>query len=156
MEQEFIQNQERLKPQEEKNQVQTLMINNLSISRWPMPWKLCQQLLAVKFMNSNHVGPMPVHYVQEERLKVDELRGSPMGVGNLEEIIDDNHAIVSSSVGPEYYVNIMSFVDKDALEPGCSVLLHHKVCVRKKEMSAISTSCAVFLGEWLVSPSAPL
>jgi hypothetical protein len=50
-----------------------------------------------------------------------------MSVGNLEEIIDDNHAIVSSSVGPEYYVNIMSFVDKDLLEPGCSVLLHHKV-----------------------------
>lgn len=63
-----------------------------------------------------------------------------MGVGNLEEIIDDNHAIVSSSVGPEYYVNIMSFVDKDALEPGCSVLLHHKVCV---EFSARGASRAV-------------
>eukprot|EP01134_Creolimax_fragrantissima_P007480 CFRG7480T1 len=82
MEAEFIQNQERLKPQQEKN--------------------------------------------EEERMKVDELRGTPMGVGNLEEIIDDNHAIVSSSVGPEYYVSILSFVDKDQLEPGCSVLLHHK------------------------------
>lgn len=49
-----------------------------------------------------------------------------MSVGNLEEIIDDNHAIVSSSTGPEYYVTILSFVDKDELEPGCSVLLHHK------------------------------
>lgn len=49
-----------------------------------------------------------------------------MSVGSLEEIIDDNHAIVSSSVGPEYYVSILSFVDKDNLEPGCSVLLHHK------------------------------
>jgi len=83
MEEEFIQNQERLKPTEEKT--------------------------------------------QEERSKVDDIRGSPMGVGNLEEIIDDNHAIVSSSVGPEYYVTIMSFVDKDQLEPGCSILLHNKV-----------------------------
>jgi len=33
---------------------------------------------------------------------------------------------VSSSVGPEYYVNIMSFVDKSQLEPGCAVLLHNK------------------------------
>merc|ERR1711981_820686 len=33
----------------------------------------------------------------------------------------------SSSVGPEYYVNIMSFVDKSQLEPGCSVLMHNKV-----------------------------
>merc|ERR1740139_1843105 len=42
-------------------------------------------------------------------------------------MIDDNHAIISSSVGPEYYVNIMSFVDKDQLEPGSSLLTHNKV-----------------------------
>jgi len=83
MEEEFIQNQERLKPQEEKQ--------------------------------------------EEERTKVDDLRGTPMSVGSLEEIIDDNHAIVSTSVGSEHYVSILSFVDKDLLEPGCSVLLNHKV-----------------------------
>ncbi|KAJ3190729.1 ATPase of 26S proteasome regulatory subunit 4 [Irineochytrium annulatum] len=82
LEEEFVQNQERLKPQEEKN--------------------------------------------QEERTRVDELRGSPMNVGTLEEIIDDDHAIVSASSGSEYYVSIMSYVDKDLLEPSCSVLLHHK------------------------------
>ncbi|TGZ83127.1 26S protease regulatory subunit 4 [Ascodesmis nigricans] len=63
---------------------------------------------------------------EEERSRVDDMRGSPMGVGSLEEMIDDDHAIVSSTTGPEYYVSIMSFVDKDLLEPGCSVLLHHK------------------------------
>mmetsp|Transcript_30247 Transcript_30247/g.39033 ORF Transcript_30247/g.39033 Transcript_30247/m.39033 type:complete len:442 (+) Transcript_30247:125-1450(+) len=83
MEQEYIQNQEVLKPREEKE--------------------------------------------QEERSKVEDLRGSPLSVGSLEEMIDDNHAIVSSSVGPEYYVNILSFVNQDLLEPGCSVLLHNKV-----------------------------
>ena len=120
----------------------------------------------------------------DDQSKVDELRGSPMSVGNLEEIIDDkyaparvrprphvsslaptqiwdpdpypaatageisfhvffprparvltptpstshprSHCIVSSSSGPEYYVSIMSFVDKSQLEPGCSVLLHNK------------------------------
>ena len=41
-----------------------------------------------------------------------------MSVGSLEEIIDDNHAIVSTSVGSEHYVSILSFVDKDQLEPG--------------------------------------
>jgi 26S proteasome regulatory subunit T2 len=64
---------------------------------------------------------------EEDRSKVDDLRGSPMGVGTLEEIIDDNHAVVSSSVGPEYYVSILSFVDKSQLEPGCSILMHNKV-----------------------------
>ncbi|KAF3892652.1 Proteasome regulatory particle subunit Rpt2 [Trichophyton interdigitale] len=62
----------------------------------------------------------------DERGRVDDMRGSPMGVGNLEEMIDDDHAIVSSATGPEYYVSIMSFVDKDLLEPGASILLHHK------------------------------
>lgn len=62
----------------------------------------------------------------DERSRVDDMRGSPMGVGVLEELIDDDHAIVSSTSGPEYYVSIMSFVDKDLLEPGASVLLHHK------------------------------
>ena len=31
------------------------------------------------------------------------------------------------AVGPEYYVTIMSFVDKTQLEPGSTVLLHNKV-----------------------------
>ena len=66
--------------------------------------------------------------MKEERSKVDDLRGTPMSVGTLEEIIDDNHAIVSTSVGSEHYVSILSFVDKDMLEPGCTVLLNHKVC----------------------------
>lgn len=47
-------------------------------------------------------------------------------VGSLEEFIDENHVIVSTSVGPEYYVCLLSIVDKDQLEPGCSVLLHQK------------------------------
>jgi 26S proteasome regulatory subunit T2 len=82
MEEEFIKNQELLKPQEESK--------------------------------------------QKERLKVDEMRGTPMTVGTLEEIIDDEHAIVTPHVGLEYYVPILSFVDKDQLEPGCSVLLNHR------------------------------
>ncbi|VDC06837.1 unnamed protein product [Peniophora sp. CBMAI 1063] len=61
-----------------------------------------------------------------ERSRVDQLRGSPMAVGTLEEIIDDDHAIVSTATGPESYVSILSIVDKDMLEPGCSVLLNHK------------------------------
>lgn len=83
MEEEFIQDQERMKPAEEK--------------------------------------------LEEERQRVDDIRGTPMGVGSLEEIIDDHHAIIASNVGPEYYVSLMSFVDKEQIEPGSSVLLHNKV-----------------------------
>jgi 26S proteasome regulatory subunit T2 len=63
---------------------------------------------------------------EEARSRVDDLRGTPMAVGTLEEIIDDDHAIISTASGPESYVSIMSFVDKDMLEPSCQVLLHHK------------------------------
>jgi 26S proteasome regulatory subunit T2 len=62
----------------------------------------------------------------EDRTKVDAIRGSPMTIGTLEEIIDDDHAIISSTGGSESYVPIMSFVDKDLLEPGCSVLMNYK------------------------------
>lgn len=62
----------------------------------------------------------------EDAARLDDLRGSPLSVGTLEEIVDEGHAIVSSSVGPEYYVSILSFVDRAALEPGCTVLLHAK------------------------------
>jgi len=82
MEQEFIDNQEKLKPQE-KN-------------------------------------------VEDDRTKIDELRGTPMSVGTLEEFVDENHCIVSGSMGPEYYVSMLSFVDKDQLEPGSSILMHSK------------------------------
>ena len=49
-----------------------------------------------------------------------------MNVGTLEEFIDEDHCIVSSSMGAEYYVPIMSFVDKDQLEPNSSILLNHR------------------------------
>lgn len=63
---------------------------------------------------------------QREMLEIDKLRGMPLKVGDLEEIIDDDHAIVAPHAGLEYYVPIFSIVDKDQLEPGCSVLLHEK------------------------------
>ena len=64
---------------------------------------------------------------ESDQAKVDDIRGTPLSVGTLEELIDDNHAIVSSSMGPEYYVTIMSFVNQDLLEPGASILLHNKM-----------------------------
>lgn len=109
MEEEFIRNQEQMKPLEEKQEVA----------------HCCYSTIAnVLFIITTFIR---LNILKEERSKVDDLRGTPMSVGTLEEIIDDNHAIVSTSVGSEHYVSILSFVDKDLLEPGCSVLLNHKV-----------------------------
>nr|CAD7588280.1 unnamed protein product [Timema genevievae] len=65
--------------------------------------------------------------MEEEISKLDHLRGSPMLVGTLQEIIDDDHVIVSSSFGNEHYVSVLSIVDKEKMELGCSVLLHNRV-----------------------------
>ncbi|CAD2219623.1 26S proteasome regulatory subunit T2 [Angomonas deanei] len=64
------------------------------------------------------------HY-EAELQKVNELRGMPLEIGKLEEAIDDSHAIVAIQ-GSEYYVPMLSFVDKERLELGCSVLLHNR------------------------------
>ncbi|EZG56152.1 26S proteasome ATPase regulatory subunit 4 [Gregarina niphandrodes] len=67
-------------------------------------------------------------HARQEQAKalVAELQGSPLTVGTLKEIIDENHAIVSSSVGPNHYVPILSIVDPELLGPDANVLLHHK------------------------------
>ncbi|CAG9326039.1 unnamed protein product [Blepharisma stoltei] len=83
-------------------------------------------ILEQEFIKNQEILRPQAEKKEEERAKVDELRGSPLSVGSLEEFIDENHAIVSTSVGPEYYVSVLSIVDKDQLEPGSSVLLHHK------------------------------
>jgi len=83
-------------------------------------------LLEQEFIRNHEVFKPHEERDQEEREKLEELRGSPLAVGSLEELIDDNHAIVSSSMGPEYYVNILSSVNQDLLDPGSSVLLHNK------------------------------
>lgn len=66
------------------------------------------------------------HEKDTSKLLLEQLRGSPLAIGTLEEFIDDDHAIVSSGLGLEYYSVIMSFVDKDLLEPGCTVILNNK------------------------------
>eukprot|EP00933_Yihiella_yeosuensis_P031797 TRINITY_DN25417_c0_g1_i1.p1 TRINITY_DN25417_c0_g1~~TRINITY_DN25417_c0_g1_i1.p1 ORF type:complete len:451 (+),score=130.52 TRINITY_DN25417_c0_g1_i1:55-1407(+) len=85
-------------------------------------------LLEEEFLKEQNriLPPERQNRVEEEVSRVDDIRGSPMDVGTMEELIDDNHCIVSNSNGQEYYVNICSFVNKDLLEPGVSVLLHHK------------------------------
>eukprot|EP01138_Halocafeteria_seosinensis_P007234 gb/GECG01007397.1/.p1 GENE.gb/GECG01007397.1/~~gb/GECG01007397.1/.p1 ORF type:complete len:415 (+),score=54.58 gb/GECG01007397.1/:1-1245(+) len=83
-------------------------------------------LMEGEFIQNQEVLRPKEQWEKEEKAKVEEIRGSPLQVGTLEEMIDDNHCIISTPNGPEYYVNILSFVDFDQLEPGASILLHHK------------------------------
>lgn len=61
-----------------------------------------------------------------EREKIDEIRETPLSIGTLEEIINEDHGIISISSSVEYYVPMLSFVDKDQLEPNSTVICHAK------------------------------
>jgi len=83
-------------------------------------------LIEKEFIQNQEKNKPQEKTVDDDREKVDELRGTPMSIGTLEEFVDENHAIVSGNMGPEYYVSIYSFVDKDQLEPNSSILMHSK------------------------------
>lgn len=83
-------------------------------------------LLEEEFVTNSEILKPFEKKQEEEKKQLEEIRGNPLSIGTLEEIIDDDHAIVTSPTMPDYYVSILSFVDKELLEPGCSVLLHNK------------------------------
>ena len=59
--------------------------------------------------------------IAAERKEIEMMRGSCMRVATLAEMMDDDHAIVTTIIG-DTYMPVMSFVDRDMLEPGCTVL----------------------------------
>lgn len=73
MEEEFVANQEQQRPQEERNKEDRSKV-----------WMLC-----VKGHVSQVLESVAVHALCQTQ--VDDLRGSPMSVGNLEEIIDEKY-----------------------------------------------------------------
>lgn len=75
---------------------------------------------------------------------MEDIRGSPLGVATLEEMVDDNHAIISSSIGPEYYVNIMSFVDKVRL-PSNGMATRSDIRFRSSGTFPLGGLCAMHL-----------
>jgi len=72
--------------------------------------------------NEGEENPMQ----NKEKEMVEEFRKPPLSLATLEEYVDEDHVIISQSVGPEYYVSLMSFVDKDQLSVGSNVLCHSK------------------------------
>eukprot|EP01125_Pyxidicula_operculata_P022544 TRINITY_DN927_c0_g1_i1.p1 TRINITY_DN927_c0_g1~~TRINITY_DN927_c0_g1_i1.p1 ORF type:complete len:421 (+),score=96.32 TRINITY_DN927_c0_g1_i1:29-1291(+) len=58
---------------------------------------------------------------QEE---VKRIQSVPLVVGQFLEMIDEYMGIVGSTTGSNYYVRILSTIDRELLKPGCSVALH--------------------------------
>jgi 26S proteasome regulatory subunit T2 len=60
------------------------------------------------------------------RESLEEIQGSPITIGILEEKLGDNKAIISTNNGFEFYVEICSFVKLSNLKNGDQVLLNGK------------------------------
>jgi len=79
-------------------------------------------LMEEEFVKSQSKYKTEDEKAEEEKNIIDTIRGSPISIGTLEEIINEDYAIISVG-SSEYYVRILSIVDKEQLELGCSVLL---------------------------------
>merc|ERR1712137_784040 len=58
---------------------------------------------------------------QEE---VKRIQSVPLVLGQFLEMIDENHAIIGSTTGSNYYVRVLSTLNREELKPSSSVALH--------------------------------
>ncbi|OUC40593.1 26S proteasome subunit P45 family protein [Trichinella nativa] len=66
--------------------------------------------------------------LRRERLhsqeEVKRIQSVPLVIGQFLEAVDQDFAIVGSTTGSNYYVRILSTIDRELLKPGSSVALH--------------------------------
>ena len=69
-----------------------------------------------------------MRHLQRELLRAKEeirrIQSVPLVIGQFNEMIDANYGIVSSTAGSNYYVRILSTLDREMLKPNTSIALH--------------------------------
>jgi 26S proteasome regulatory subunit T3 len=69
-----------------------------------------------------------MRHLQRELLRAKEeirrIQSVPLVIGQFNEMIDTNYGIVSSTAGSNYYVRILSTIDRELLKPNTSIALH--------------------------------
>lgn len=58
------------------------------------------------------------------QVEVKRIQSVPLVLGQFLEVIDQHHGIVGSTTGSNYYVRILSTIDRELLKPNTSVALH--------------------------------
>lgn len=56
--------------------------------------------------------------------QVKRIQSVPLVIGQFLEAVDQNTGIVGSTTGSNYYVRILSTIDRELLKPSASVALH--------------------------------
>lgn len=69
-----------------------------------------------------------MRYLTKELLRAKEeirrIQSVPLVIGQFHEMVDPNYGIVSSTAGSNYYVRILSTLDREFLKPNTSIALH--------------------------------
>lgn len=69
-----------------------------------------------------------MRYLQRELLRAKEeirrIQSVPLVIGQFNEMVDANYGIVGSTAGSNYYVRILSTLDRELLKPNTSIALH--------------------------------
>merc|ERR1711933_403638 len=69
-----------------------------------------------------------MRHLQRELLRAKEeirrIQSVPLVIGQFNEMIDANYGIVSSTAGSNYFVRILSTLDREKLKPNTSIALH--------------------------------
>lgn len=56
--------------------------------------------------------------------EIKRIQSVPLVIGQFLELIDENYAIVSSTAGSNYYVRVLSTLNRELLKPSSSIALH--------------------------------
>ncbi len=94
-------------------------------------WEYTKLLDRVKRLEREHYYVILENRSLKQRVakleaELEKLKKPPLLVGRLIEVLDENRAIVKSSTGPRFVVNIAGCVDRDALKPGVRVALNQR------------------------------
>jgi len=90
-------------------------------------WKSLEDMLENLECQENYVKDEMKH-LKNELLRAQEevkrIQSVPLIIGQFLEMIDENHAIVGSTNGSNYYTRVLSTLNKEELKPSASVALH--------------------------------
>lgn len=110
-------------------EAQAVILGEAPQSEGGLYTKMKQLQQKLEFIN------VQTEYVKDEmkHLKREFLRGQeevkriqsvPLMIGQFIEMVDDHHAIVSSTSGSTYYVRVLSTIDRELLKTNSSIALH--------------------------------
>jgi len=90
-------------------------------------WKTLEEYLEFLSIQENYVKDEMKHLKNEflrAQEEVKRIQSVPLIIGQFLEMIDENHAIVGSTNGSNYYTRVLSTLNKEKLKPSASVALH--------------------------------